>query len=250
MSELKINIEGKVALVTGSNRGIGRAIVAELIEQGAAKVYAGARDINKVSDLKEKYGDKLIPLQLDVTNAEDLKKASAQATDVDILINNAGILYNGGFFGESDAEAFQNQLDVNVYGVINVTKAFIDTLKSRESAAIANVSSLAGLGNMPVIGSYSVTKAAVHSITQNFRAELNKDGILVSGVYPGPVKTDMTKGFEGSMELDSTTNVAKAIVDGLREGNEDIFPDQMSVQVGPGFLADPKGVEKQFAVYI
>ncbi|MFY0626605.1 MAG: SDR family oxidoreductase [Reichenbachiella sp.] len=247
MSNLKITIEGKVALVTGSNRGIGKAIVAELISQGASKVYAGARDINKLNDLKEKYGDKIVPIQLDVTNESDIKAAVKTASDLDILINNAGILYVGGFFGESDIEAFDKQLAVNVHGLINVTKAFVTQLRIKAESAIVNVSSLAGLGNMPSIGNYSVTKAAVHSITQNFRAELVSDGVLVTGVYPGPIDTDMVKDFP--MDKDSPENVAKAIVQGLIEGSEDIFPDQMSNQAGQGYMVDPKGIEKQFASF-
>lgn len=247
MSELKIEIAEKVALVTGSNRGIGKAIVTELIAQGAKKVYAGARDVSTLADLQEKYGDKIVPVQLDVTNQEDIDKVAALATDINILINNAGALDFGGFFGGNASEVFEKHLAVNVHGLINVSKAHIDTLKNNDKTAIVNISSLAGLGNMPVINSYSVSKAAVHSITQGFRGELAKDNILVVGVYPGPIDTEMAKDFD--MAKDSPENVAKAIVDGLANGSEDVFPDQMSVQVGKSYFSNPKGVEKEFSAY-
>ena len=101
---------------------------------------------------------------------------------------------------------------------------------------------------MPVIGTYSATKAAVHSITQGMRAELEKDNILVSGVYPGPIDTDMASDFE--MDKDSPENVAKNIIDGLKNGTEDIFPDTMSSQLGALYATNPKEVERQFALFV
>jgi NAD(P)-dependent dehydrogenase (short-subunit alcohol dehydrogenase family) len=248
MSNLTIKVAGKTAFVTGANRGIGRAIVIELLERGAAKVYAGARKTESLSDLKKTYGDRLVPIQLDVTNATQIAAASALANDVQILINNAGLLNFGGFFTDSAIESFNKDLDVNVHGLVNVTRAFIDTLRQQSQAAIVNVSSLAGLGNMPVIGTYSTTKAAVHSITQGFRGELAKENILVTGVYPGPIDTEMTAAM--AMDKDSPENVAKAVVDGIENGAEDVFPDQMSVQAGQGYSTSPKDIEKAFAAYV
>ncbi|MGL1889443.1 MAG: SDR family oxidoreductase [Reichenbachiella sp.] len=248
MSIIKVKIEGKVVLVTGANRGIGRAIVEELMSRGAARVYAGARDVGKLADLQSKYQDRIVPVQLDVTSESDIKKAAEVANDVDILINNAGLGIFGGFFGEGAADAFQQNLDVNVHGLINVTAAFIDTLKSRESAAIVNLSSIAGLANMPVLGGYSATKAAVHSITQGFRGELANENILISGVYPGPIDTDMAEKFE--MDKDSPQNAASAILNGVESGEEDIYPDPMSTGAGQGYKVDPKAIEKQFAAFV
>ena len=108
-----------------------------------------------------------------------------------------------------------------------------------------NISSLAGLGNMPFGATYSVSKAAVHSITQGIRAEMIPHNTLVVGVYPGPIATDMTQGWD--MDKDSPQNVAKSIVDGIENGVEDVFPDVMSSQVGPFYASNPKGVEQQFA---
>lgn len=248
MSEVKINPEGKVALVSGGNRGIGKAIVVELLERGAKKVYAGARNPETLVVLKEKYGDRLVPLQLDVTNAASIENAVKTSNDVEILINNAGVLKFDSLLGKDAAENLSFQLAVNVHGVINLTNAFVDQLKEKDAAAIAIVSSLAGLANMPVIGTYSVTKAAVHSVTQGYRAELAESNVLVSGVYPGAIDTDMTAAME--MGKDTPENVAKAVVDGLIAGKEDIYPDVMSEQLGVGYGSSPKAIEKEFAKYI
>lgn len=248
MSEVKINPEGKVALVSGGNRGIGKAIVTELLERGAKKVYAGARNPETLVVLKEKYGDRLVPLELDVTDENSVAQAVQTASDVEILINNAGVLKFDSLLAKDATENLAFQLAVNVQGVISLTNAFVEDLKKREAAAIANVSSLAGLANMPVIGTYSVTKAAVHSVTQGYRAELAGSNILVTGVYPGPIDTDMTQSME--MDKDTPENVAKAILDGLANGVEDVYPDAVSSQAGPAYAASPKAIEKEFAGYI
>lgn len=248
MSEIRINPEGKVALVSGGNRGIGKAIVVELLERGASKVYAGTRNPDTLAVLKEKYGDRLVPLKLDVTDAESVNAAAKTASDVEILINNAGVLHFGGLLSENAAETFASNLSVNVHGLLNLTNAFVGLLKGKAAGAIVNVSSLAGLANMPVIGTYSVTKAAVHSITQGYRAELADSNLLISGVYPGAIDTDMTSAME--LDKDTPENVAKAVVDGLVEGKEDIYPDVMSAQLGAGYEASPKTIEKEFANYV
>ncbi|MDW3211254.1 MAG: SDR family oxidoreductase [Reichenbachiella sp.] len=248
MSEVKINPEGKVALVSGGNRGIGKAIVVELLERGAKKVYAGARNPETLVVLKEKYGDRLVPLKLDVTDEATIAEAAKVASDVEILINNAGVLKFDSILGKDAAVNLSDQLAVNVHGVINLTNAFVEVLKQKDAAAIAVVSSLAGLANMPVIGTYSVTKAAVHSVTQGYRAELAERNVLVAGVYPGAIDTDMTKDME--MGKDTPENVAKAVVDGLAAGQEDIYPDVMSEQLGVGYGSSPKTIEREFAKFI
>ena len=248
MSEKALKVNGKVAFVTGSNRGIGKAIVIELLNKGAKKVYAGARNTETLCELKEKYGERLIPVKLDVTNEKEIAGASALANDVHILINNAGIGVFGGFFQDGAIDSLDKYLAVNVHGLVNVTRAFIDTLRSREQAAIVNLSSVAGLGNMPLIGTYSATKAAVHSITQGFRGELANEKILVAGVYPGPIDTDMAKEFDAPK--DSPENAAAAIINGLEQGAEEIFPDPMSTQVGEGYSQNPKAIEKEFAGFV
>ncbi len=241
----EISIKGKVALVTGANRGIGKAITEELLEKGAAKVYAAARDTDSLSELVEQYGEKVVAVQLDVTDDASIAKAAETATDVQILVNNAGIIPMGNFLGGNLIETLEANLEVNVWGLVKVTNAFVKPMAELESAAIVNISSMAGLGNMPMMLTYSTSKAAAHSITQGLRAELKDTGVLVSGVYPGPIDTDMTKGFE--MPKDSPENVARNVVQGIEDGNEDIFPDAMSQQMGALYMTSPKEVETQFA---
>ena len=242
---MKVSINGKTALVSGANRGTGKAITETLLDNGAKKVYAGARNVDSLNELKEKYGDRLVPVELDVTKDQTILNAAKMATDVDILVNNAGVLLPGNFTHGNMLESMQANFDVNVWGLTKLTNAFFNSIKARESAAIVSVASVVGLANMPVASGYSASKAAVHSIIQGLRGELKDSNVLVCGVYPGPIDTDMAKGFE--MQKDSPENVAKNVINGIENGVEDIFPDVMSEQVGQAYASNPKGVEAQFA---
>jgi len=243
----KMQIDGKVAFVSGSNRGIGKAVTIALLEHGAKKVYAGARDITKLDSLKSCYGERLVPVVLDVTNDHSINQAASLAKDVEILINNAGIFSVGNFLNGNLLESLHTNFEVNVWGLVKLTHAFLETLREKDTAAIACVSSIIGLASMPMGLTYCASKAAVHSVIQGLRGELNDSNILVSGVYPGPIDTDMTKELE--MDKDSPENVAENIIKGLIAGDEDIFPDSMSSEVGKAYFESPKSVEKQFSAF-
>ena len=187
----------------------------------------------------------MVPVELDVTNDRSISQAATVAKDVEILINNAGIFSVGNFLNGNLLESLQINFDVNVLGLVKLTHAFLETLKKQDSAAIASVSSIIGLASMPMGLTYCASKAAVHSIIQGLRGELKDSNILVTGVYPGPIDTEMAKDLE--MEKDTPQNVAKNIVEGIKEGLEDIFPDVMSSQVGEAYFASPKAVEAQFS---
>ena len=248
MSELKIDPRGKVAFVSGANRGIGRSITIALLENGASKVYAGARDTTTLATLKQNYGDRLIPIELDVTNDETIRRAAEEANDVNILINNAGVLAAGGFFDEGFESSLETNLNVNVWGVVKVSKAFVNTLRNGASNAIVNVSSVAGLANMPMLDTYSASKAAVHSITQGMRGELAEDGIRVVGLYPGPIDTDMAAGFP--MEKESPDHLANQLINALKVGVNDVFPDPMALQAGATYASGPKQLEREFGSWV
>lgn len=248
MSQTKINPEGKTVFISGSNRGIGKAIAIEFLEQGAKKVYAGARDVNSLNSLKDKYGDKLVPVQLDVTDDNSIDTAASQIKDIDILVNNAGIFETGGIFSDQVSSSLAANLNVNLWGVVKLTNSVIEQLKQPKETAIINISSVVGLANMPMASTYSVSKAAVHSLTQGMRGELVNENVLVMGIYPGPIDTDMARDLP--MEKDSPENVAKNIVQSLIEGKEDVFPDVMSEQVGALYASSPKSVEDNFKGYV
>ncbi len=242
---MKVSVKGKTALVSGANRGIGKAIAEALLENGANKVYAGARNIASLDELKDKYEGRLVPVELDVTKDESIANAANTASDIDILVNNAGVLAYGNFAQGNVLDSMQTNFDVNVWGLVKLTNAFYNNIKAKESGAIVSISSVAGLANMPAILTYSASKAAVHSIVQGVRGELKDSNILVAGVYPGPIDTDMAKGFD--MDKDSPENVANNIIKAMSEGVEDIYPDVMSSQIGQAYTSSPKGVESQFA---
>jgi len=243
-----ISIKDSVALVSGANRGIGKAITEELLSKGIKKVYAGARKLESLTTLKEKYGNRLEPLQLDVTNQESVDSAAKVASDATMLINNAGTMAHGGFNSENMLESINQNMEVNVLGVARLTQAVLPNIENKPNATIATVSSVVGLGSMPMMNGYCISKAAVHSMIQGLRGELQESNVLVAGIYPGPIDTDMAKGFEG-IELDKPENLAKNVVIALEKGDEDIFPDVMSEQVKQAYGTTPKEVEKMFSAW-
>jgi len=248
MNELKVSPKGRVAFVSGASRGIGRAITIELLEAGAKKVYAGVRKARVLDDLKAEYGTRLVPVLLDLRDDRSIIKATRSIKDVEILINNAGVYESGGFFSDDTLDSMAVNFEVNVWGLVKLTLSSIDHLKNKSNAAIVNISSVLGLASMPISGAYSASKAAVHSITQGMRGELLNTNILVMGVYPGPIDTDMIRDLE--LDKDLPQNVAQNIVKGLKDGKEYVFPDMMSKQVGELYLTEPVTVEKQFAHFI
>ena len=236
-----MKLDNKNIVVTGANRGIGAAIVRELLKYKVGKVYAAARKIENLPD----FGDiRVVPVALDITNAKQVATAAEKAGDAHILINNAGTANFGGFLEETP-EAVAADMNTNYFGTLSVIRAFIPALKKSGNGVIANVASVVSFAPFASIGGYSASKAALHSATQALRAELAGQGIHVTGIYPGPIDTDMAKDFP--MEKTSPAATAQAIVAGLLAGDNYIFPDPMSQQVGATWQRDPVGIERQFS---
>jgi NAD(P)-dependent dehydrogenase (short-subunit alcohol dehydrogenase family) len=235
-----MKLENKVVLVTGANRGIGKALVEALLKKNVQKIYAAARKIEELPN----FGDnRVVPVKLDITDAAQIKNAVKQATDVQILINNAGSLAFASII-EGDEESLKRDMEVNYFGTINVTRAFIPAL-TKNGGGIATVSSVVGLASMAAIGGYSASKAALFSAIQAMRSELKPKNIEVFGIFPGPIDTDMARSFE--MEKTSPEETAENIVDGIIAGKEDIFPDNYSKEVSKTWASNPKELERQFA---
>jgi len=235
-----MDLNQATVFVTGTNRGIGRALLEELKNKGVKRIYAAAR---KTDDLEQLAGDLIVPVKLDITNLEQVKAAAEQANDVTILINNAGVL-TGGSLLDRPVEEINRNFETNFFGTLNMIRAFAPVIE-RSGGAIANVLSVVSMASMAGLGGYSASKAAAFSLTQAVRAELKSKNIAVHAVFPGPVDTDMAA--EITMPKTSAKDVAAAIIAGIESGAEDIFPDSMSEQLSQIWLQSPKELEKAFA---
>lgn len=239
-----MDITNTTALVTGANRGIGRAIVKALLDAGAARVHAAARDVTSLAATVALDPGRVQPLALDVTDAAQVAALPAKAPDVRLMINNAGVLDFGSAL-EAPLAAVERNMAVNFYGTLNVSRAVAPVIAGHGGGAIVNLITLVALASMPGLAVYNASKAAVWSITQSLRASLAAERIAVHGVFPGAVDTEMLAGVE--MAKTSADDVAAAIIAGIAADEEDIFPDPMSRALYADWRADHKAVERQFA---
>jgi NAD(P)-dependent dehydrogenase (short-subunit alcohol dehydrogenase family) len=231
-----MTIAGKAVLVTGANRGIGRALADEALKRGAAVVYAGSRRPFTHPDAR------VISLTLDVTDAAQVEAAAGQVGALDVLINNAGV---APYDDLSDPAALEAALAVNLLGTYRVTRAFLPLLTKSRGAVVNNVSTMA-FAPLPLTPAYSISKAAAFSLTQSLRALLAGQGVSVHAVLTGPTDTDMTRGFD--IPKASPEAVAAAVFDGLDNDEEDIFPDPMSQSVAADWRGGfAKALERQYA---
>jgi NAD(P)-dependent dehydrogenase (short-subunit alcohol dehydrogenase family) len=226
-------------LLTGANRGIGRAIVEEALKRRVKRVYAGTRGPFQHPDKR------VTRLTLDVTNAEQILRAVSEVDALDILINNAGIAM---YDDLSKPDVIEQHLAVNLFGPLNVTRAFLPLLKRSKGAVVNNLSTSA-LAPLPIISGYSISKAATLSMTQSLRALLAGQGVTVHAILTGPVDTDMTRSVD--FPKASPESVAVGIFDGLEKGEEEIFPDSMSQSIAEGWRNGvAKALERQQAVFV
>jgi NAD(P)-dependent dehydrogenase (short-subunit alcohol dehydrogenase family) len=231
-----MNLADRTVFVTGANRGIGKALVEEALRRGAKRVYAGTRQPLTHSDRR------VTPVTLDVTSATQIRGAVEGVDSLDVLVNNAGLGVSDDL---SDRAAIERHLAVNLFGTHGVTQAFLPLL-TRSRGAIVNILSVAALAPLPPIPAYSISKAAALSLSQSLRALLAGRGVRVHVVMPGPVDTDMSRGFDAPKA--SPESVARAILDGVEREEEDIFPDPMSASLAEGWRNGAvKALERQFA---
>ena len=234
-----MTIADRAVLVTGANRGIGQARVEEALRRGAKRVYAGTRQPLAHSD------GRVTPVPLDVTNAAQAQAAAESVESLDILINNAGLALPDDL---SDPAALQQHLAVNLFGTYGVTQAFLPLL-TRSRGAIVNVLSLSALATVPLTPAYAISKAAAFSLSQSLRALLAARGVTVHAVLPGPVDTDMIRGWD--IPKASPESVARAIFDGVENGEDEIFPDPMSAAMAQSWRSGAaKALERQNAALL
>lgn len=239
------SIRGSVALVTGANRGIGRALVEGLLARGVRKVYATARD---PSLLPVRDGEAVVGLELDVTDPKQIQAVSETAVDVELVFSNAGVLAPASLADPTLLEKARDEMEVNYFGPLQLLQRLAPALARNGGGAVVTIGSAAGLSGVAFSPGYSASKAALHSLTQSARVLLGAQGTAVFGVYAGPVDTDMSR--ELPFAKASALDVAFAILDGVETGQEDIFPDPFAVDFGGRFLSSPKEAERQMAALV
>jgi len=239
---MSVKIENQIALVTGANRGIGKAIVESFISHGAKKVYLAVRDTSSTAELENKYGDKVVPVQVDVSDAQSIKDLAQSAQDVTLLVNNAGVLQIAAPLDPHFEESFEKELSVNAYGLLRMAQAFTPIIEKNNGGALVQLNSVASIKNFHDLTSYSASKAASYAITQGLKESLEPKGIQVLSVHPGPIATDMAAqaGMEGMGE--PTSVVAEGIVKALAAGEFHLFPDSMARDFGGAYQSYAENV--------
>ena len=238
-----MKISGAIALVTGANRGRGLHFVEALVEFGAAKVYATARDIDSLAPLANRYRDLFVPLSLDVTEQAQVEAAAEAASDTTLLLNNAGLLDQHGLLEAPDLLGFEQEMAVNVFGLARMCRAFASIIAANGGGAITNMLSVASLTNFPPFGTYAATKAAAMSLTECLRFEMRDKAVEVFGVYAGLIDTDMTGNIVDDKA--SPREVARNALFGIEAGDINIDADERAKAVRPALRNDPEGFTKE-----
>jgi NAD(P)-dependent dehydrogenase (short-subunit alcohol dehydrogenase family) len=229
-----MKIEGSVALVTGANRGLGKAFAGGLIEAGAAKVYAGAREPATVTD------PRVTPVRLDVTEPGDVTAAAAQCPDVSILINNAGVMLLTSMLTAESEQALRREMEVNVFGTLRMIHAFAPILARNGGGAIANMLSVVSWFVYPFNATYSTSKRAALAVTEAVRIELRAQGTLVVGVHAGFVDTDMAAFVPGPKT--PARQVVERTLRAIRLNEELVLADARAEEIRANSRADPAGL--------
>lgn len=238
-------VKSSIPLVTGANRGIGKAFVTELLQAGVDHLYAAARNPASLSDLVALAPERVVPVMLDITNPTEVKKAVEMAGDVSLLVNNAGVNRSTGLMTERSIDDFRVEMNTNLFGTLNMARAFSPVLGFNGGGCMINMLSVVSIASGPWMAGYSASKAALHSITQALRAELRRQNTLVIGVFSGPVRTAMTEHLSGD-KADPRDIVAAALA-AVDTGLDTVFPDPVSETLLEGLKKPLRRVEDYFA---
>ena len=234
-----MNIDNSIALVTGANRGLGKAYTDALLSSGAARVYAGARDPSSVAITDKR----LVPVKLDVTQDADVHAAAAACADVNLLINNAGIMLASPMLAEDSESALRAEIEVNVFGMLRMVRAFAPVLARNGGGAIANMLSVVSWFVFPFNSTYCASKHAALALTEGVRIQLKSQGTQVVAVYAGFIDTDMAAGFDS--EKTPPQQVAERTLAGIREGLNEVRADARAEAIWQAVRTDPAALHAQ-----
>ena len=219
-----MNISGSVALVSGANRGLGRAFARELVRRDAAKVYGAARDPAAVTE------PGVLPVALDITDGEQVARVAAQCADVSLLVNNAGVMRASTFTSAPDLDAARQEMETNYFGTLRMCRAFAPVLAANGGGALVNILSIVSWFANPLNSSYCASKSAAWSLTNAARIELRRQGTLVTGVFAGVIDTDMGAAFPHLSKI-SPQSVADQALDGIEAEAEEVLCDDRTRSV-------------------
>jgi NAD(P)-dependent dehydrogenase (short-subunit alcohol dehydrogenase family) len=225
-------IEGTTALVTGANRGLGKAFVQALLDRGAAKVYAGARDPGTV-DVTDA---RVVPVQLDITNLDDIAAAARDCSDVSLLINNAGAMLLRSFLSAPDMSAARTEMETNYFGTLAMARAFAPVLGAAGGGSLVNMLSVVSWYAPPFNASYCASKSAQWALTNALRVELRAQGTLVVGVHAGFIDTDMAAAVDDPKI--SAQEVAGQTLDAIEKGQPEVLADEWTRHVKNSVATD------------
>ncbi len=228
---MSFDIQNKVALITGANRGIGKSIVESFIKHGAKKVYLAVRELDKTAELVTEFGDLVVPVYVDLAKPESIIELAKVATDVQIVVNNAGILKLANPLSDDVEEVFNQELTINTFGLIRMAKAFVPVLEKNGEGAFVQLNSVASVRNFVDFTTYSASKAAAYSITQGLRDSVADKGITVLSVHPGPISTDMANNAGMGEIAEPPSLVSEGIVNALKAGDFHLFPDSKAQSI-------------------
>ncbi|HEU4662437.1 MAG TPA: SDR family oxidoreductase [Dokdonella sp.] len=226
-----MKIQGSTAFVTGANRGLGLAYAKALLDAGARKVYAGARDPSSVTLAG------VVPIRLDVGDAGAVAAAARDCGDVDIVVNNAGVIGGTPLLADGGDDALRGVLETNLHGMLAVSRAFAPVLGRNGGGALVNMLSALSWISLPQSGAYSVSKAAAWALTNSLRHELRAQGTLVVAVHAGYIDTDMVKSVDAPKA--KPEDIARSVLAAIEAGAAEVLADDTARRVKAGFAATP-----------
>ena len=245
-----MNLNGKSILITGANRGIGKALVSQALEKGASRVYGTSRTEGKLNF----NDDRVVELVMEVRDLKSIKKAREKVSSLDVLINNAGVLHNVPIITTEDKLInAQEEIEVNYLGPLNVCNIFWPLLVKNKNfqnkGVIVNVMSTLAKVTYPFCGTYCASKHATLALTRGLRAQLKDHNVDVLEAYPGLTDTDMTEGLDHLPKV-SPLKVAQKIIIAIEKKQSEVYVGDDSIEMANQILENPKSAQEEANQYM